>query len=899
MSLKSTIGKLLPIAAAGLALLFPAAAPIIVGAAGVVGAYLASDGFSMGDWGAQAKDADLIQANFKSTQKTIPVVYGKRRVGSNDVFVEISGENDERILWIVSCLSEGECDSIAIDPSTGQEQIYIDNITVEDFNQKHGENNGVEDIVKYHFHSGTHTQTVDPSINAAIPRFTDTLRNTCYVVWEIKWVKGLFAGMPVRQVVLNGLKVHDIRTGVTSFSKNPALHLHDFLTNERYGLSFSPYMMDQDSFRSAATYCEGGTSHPAWEVNYVIASQIRSQTVLDTLLAHFRGMLTWYDGRLYLKFAQLDLEPAVGSIVDSDIARDEQGYDLITISQPSSFMIPDSALIKYVSEHKNWTLDDVYIGDKLGHVVQYEFPGFTEVNLARAMGVYMLERSQLNRTYSMTLRASNIVYEPNDVVTITSSEAGLDSTTCRVVQSDITQDGMINLSVVVEDESLYNKVYDLDPDEVYKVNLADPAEAPPSVQWITFGEQIYSYRDRSFVRLNIQFGEPTKTPEGLDYPWFDYAEVHVSYDGINYEFLFNAPDDFQIDPVGEGSIWIALVSVSAYGQKQAFENALKAHHRVLGISEIKPTSELYATVTVTGDTVAIYAPLRRDPDIEGYEVRLGNSWYSNTWYDALLLSVTANPTVSFSPVSTGSHTMWLDVKGKNGLYSGNPIGIDFVIQSPPIGYVDQNVSGPIEPIDIPYSGSSHYGTIEKPLGTHGIALQVNRAYGGGESNLEGYYISDTIELDMPEVEEDKPMIISVDAGTALIGGGTTWSSLAPSGNTTTWNDIYPAGETRTWKEIGVRSDAAARIGIEAEISYTGSSWTRVFGLEKLTATVYQPKYMRFTFRLKDVQKSGFYTIGPARVHVYKLAPQLSYIVGERGTRGISSVWGLLTTEEPA
>lgn len=884
--IKKIAGQLLPIAGVALGIVFPAAAPIIVGASGLLGAYLASDGMSLGDWGAQAKDADLIQSNFKSTQKTIPIVYGKRRVGSNDVFMEMSGEGDNRTMWIVSCLAEGECTSIAVDPETGDDQIYIDSISVAEFNRKHEEKNGVDDIVQYYFHAGTSTQVVDPEINAAIPRFTDAMRNTCYVVWRIKWVKGLFAGMPIRQVVLNGKKVKDVRTGSTVYSTNPALHLYDYITNTRYGLNFTTSWIKTSSFISAANYCDGSGPRLPWKVNYIVASQIKSQSVIDTLLAHFRGNLTWYDGSLYLNYAEIDEEAPAGTITDSDIMRDDAGFDMITVGQPSSFMMPDAALIKYVSEHKNWTLDDVHIGDKLGYTAQYEFPGFTDRKLAVNMGTYMLERTQLNRTYTVKLRSSNIVYEPNDLVYISSTEAGLDNYLCRVIQANIDPDGSAAVTLVAESDTLYNTEYDLDPTAIYRVNIADPSEAPPSVNGITFDEEIYSYRDRSFVRLNVGFGIPVKTAEGLDYPWFDYGEVHISYDGTTFEFLFNAPDHFQIDPIAEGPMWIAIVSVSTYGQKQAFDKAAVAYHRVLGVSEIRPERELDFTVTVTDSTVVVYAPIGTDPDIEGYELRLGNDWYENRWQDASLLTIISNPTVSFTAVKPGQHYLWLDVKGKNGLYSGFASFRGFVIKSPPTGYAQKDFDGPLDPIEISYNGPGHFGTRVVDVGGED-ALEVDRGPGG--DNKTGYYISPVYNTSSYAADNSAPVVISVSCGTALRGGGTSWEWIAPAG--TKWPAIAPSGSKTTWADIAANVEEPSTIEIEAQVSLDGvSDWVSAYGLETVTATVYDCTFMRFVFTITDPLIGSNYTAGPAVAYRYVLAPKIETFDGSwaRAVTGITA-----------
>jgi hypothetical protein len=161
-----------------------------------------------------------IRLNTRSTEQSLPVVYGQVRVGGNHVFIEPSGNHNEN-LWIVQTLSEGECDSIATDG--GADLVYLN----DKLESEYGAN------VSYWFHGGSDTQAVDSNLNSTIGKWTDALKNTCYMVFKLAFDADLFQSIPRCSVVLKGRKLFDYRDSSTAYSNNPALVLYDYMRNSR------------------------------------------------------------------------------------------------------------------------------------------------------------------------------------------------------------------------------------------------------------------------------------------------------------------------------------------------------------------------------------------------------------------------------------------------------------------------------------------------------------------------------------------------------------------------------------------------------------------------------------------------------------------------------------------
>lgn len=871
-SVKSIVGALLPVAAALLIPFLPIAvaafAPLIIGGAGIVGGFLAQQDISVSDWENQAAGPDRMQLNTKTTQRTIPIVYGQMRVGSNDVFMQMAGTGDTRRLWIVSALCEGEIEGIA--QESGKDQIFIDGQLVSDFNDDHFESEGT--LVEYWFHNGTPTQSVDPNINAAISTYDDNLHDIAYIVYKIKLAGGIFSGIPKRQAVIKGRKILDYRTSVTEWSKNPALMLYDYMTNDRYGMAMDPGVFDIPVWQQTANYCDAVLFKAAWHVDYAISSQIKSQTVIDTLLAHFRGSLTWFDGEIGLQYSDLRAESVVAQLDDSDIAREEDGSASLYVSQPSTHSTPDGVLIKYINK-ASWTLDDVYIGDTTGQIKQIEFPGFTDRKLALDMGVYMLERERLNRSFSFKMRANNVVLEVNDLIEITSSEIGMTSKLARVIQSDILGEGLVLVNVILEDAVLYDGDYNLDPNLVYSVDIADPAISPPPIQDFSVEEQIYVNRGRSFVRLVTSFTPPDVTPAGQTYPWYSHVEVYVSYDETTWKLLFTATNGFQIDPVEEGTTYyFRIFTATIFGlvQKDPTQ-AFTYNYTIRGVEAIEPSPPAGFNVVVNPGSVEIYGAVQDDPDIDSYEFRIGNSWLSDQWKDAVFLTAVSKPALSFSGVKPGELSFWFDSKGKNGLYSGSPLRVDVTIEDPPPFHFVQVAK------NVDYTTGTHDNTetvIEQSL------LSLRCSHTGGV--LSGTYTSAVIDTEHLAFDGGSvvPLLISVQTvGFGVNVDGYTWDSIAPT--PTVWNDIAPS--PTTWTDILGDIFSSPKLSISAEYSSSpGGPWdtTKATKLELLTALI-PKRYVRIIYSIEDSGSNNRLVVAPSDLK--------TYIRSDRVVRMFSSV----------
>ncbi len=770
----------------------------------------------------KSEAAQGVKTNFRSTDSSLPIVYGKRRVGGNDAFMVATGTNNE-FLWIVMTLAEGECDSIYQDG--GVDQLFLDGEIYTKFGS----------YVNYTFSAGTSGQTVDTDLNTAYSEWVDTLRYTSYIVFKLEWDEDResgdynFQGIPERLVDLKGTKVIDIRNDPLSaaeWSDNPVLCLYDFMTNTRYGMGMDTDKFDVTSWTAAANYCDTKN----FTLNMVVKGERKSGDVIMDILAHFRGNLVWFDNKFYCRYADLNYESAVLRIDDKDIVVDDDGTASVSISQPGRFAKPNMLEVTYFDEVKGYTEDTVSVGDSDLKPEKLTLAGCTDREMASNLAVYNLERMQLDRTISGTFRDHLVLLDPHDVVYFNSTALSIADTLMRVVESTVNSDGSVSLVMMYENLELYDDDYDTDITEVYQSSLPDPNEAPPGVANVAWEEELRFHRGRTYTDLAITFDRPT-------YVWWSHAEIWMSTTTDTpsaYAYQFTTTNDFKIENIREGDeVLIIIRSVSIWGAKQKLENSFKINTTIIG-KNTAPSSVRSLQLIANDNAVNLYADEVDDPDIESYEFRFGASWSSG-----LFLAANRRPVYSLVGVKPGSHTFFVNTRGTNGIYGASPKSASVTIQIP------GNWTAQTTCVD-DYEFGIHTGT-ERILydppdyylkNTHSVALS-------------GLYVAPSAAPNECDGGADQLWYVWVDADVIVIGAGTAWQSKftgTPGVSGTTWDEGGAAN--KSWSQIFELTEASQ---VEIAINYgdtTGVYPARVERMEILSTQI-DGRYCQVDIKITD------------------------------------------------
>ena len=706
-----------------------------------------------------------LRMNTRSTQELIKVIYGQLRVGGNDVYVGVSGTDNE-VLWIVQTLGEGVCDSIY--QEGGIDQVFLGDLL---YNQYGGN-------AAYYFHDGASDQVVDADLAAALPEWTDPLHYTCYIVWKLTYDRDYFQSAPKRTIILKGKELYDFRDDTTAYSNNPVLCLYDYMTNKRYGLGIDSSKIDKASWIIVANYCDT----KGWILDMAITGNRAAQDIIDAMLVHFRSELVWWDGKFYLRYTDLNLESSVMTLEDKHIAQDESGKMMISISESSRFSRPDGLSISYTDPDKDYIIDSFPIGDTLGDIRSLSLVGCTLRQQAADLGVYNLERMQLDRTIVGVFRDDALKLEAHDLVTLNTSALAISNQLMRVQGANIQENGAVELVLLYEATWLYDDDYNFNAAGVYKCSLPNPTDEPPSVSNVQCSEETYDFRLRTFTRLKITFGPPA------GYAWYSHVEVRLSFDNATWEYLYDVNTDFELDPVEEGvTYYIRLKVVSIWGTKQQDNNDYKISKTILGHVSY-PASLTSLAAIVNANAVNLYAAKVSDPDVELYEFRLGTSWSG-----AIFLAALRSPNLSLYGVKPGSHTFFADTLGNNGMYGITPRSASVSLIDPPDGWAVQNT----ETCD--YNGVGTHNNTEHVI--YNVDDYLKCSHNPADpTSLTGVYTSPIYDLGA-----SGRYMVYILAAIVLTGAGTTWGDVIPAPSV--WTSIGIT--TRTWREIFALSAGAS------------------------------------------------------------------------------------------
>lgn len=739
----------------------------------------------------------------RSSQEPHRVVYGTYKMAGNEVFVEATGA-DNKDLWLVHNFAEGEIEGVV--SIGGVPQVFLDDRLYNTYGGK----------ASFWFHPGTASQTVDTTLQAAVPKWTDTKRYCAYGVFKLSYDRDYFTSKPLITLLLKGRKLYDFRTTLTAWSDNPVLCAYDWFTNTRYGLGVNPALLDLPSWISAANYCDT----KGWHLNMVIADRAKSFDILEDILRHFRGEIIWSGGKYAMRYADLNYETVAKIITDDHIVQNSDGKAAITISQPSRFGKASGLVVKFVDADKGYTVDDLPIGDSLGVVNELSLLGSTDKSHVGEIANYNLERMQLDRAISGSFRDDCIGLEPHDLVDFSCSARSIANQLLRVQQKDRAPDGGVALVFAYETLDLYNQTYDVDLEPAYTCTLPDRATPPPEVGNIQIVEENYNFRLRTFTRLKVSYVIPP------DYPWFDKVEVWISLDGgISYTHQFDSTSSgFTLDPVEEGSTYfIRLVTVSIHKKRIDLNLAPVVSRTVQGRNDAPVSLGSLECIVGENSSIRAYSARVDDPDVDLYEFRLGLSWSSGIFLGAL-----DSPNLPLPGVKPGTFTLFANTRSSNGLYGDTPRSAYVTLADPPDHWTvqaavpDNYTTGTFINAEMVLYATENYLKCSHTLGVLTGSYKSTVIDRGATGRYLAYILADMV----------------------VTGEGQRWADVIPSG--TTWAQMVIS---RKWREI---FQPLAAPSVKMKLWYGDSNPpTNVVERMEILSAIVQGRYFQVEIEIND------------------------------------------------
>jgi len=424
----------------------------------------------------------------------IPIIYGFRRVGGINVFLESNGETN-KYLYGVYVIGEG--------PIRGVKKMMVDDIEVPLPTEADGvyTNQQVYTVtsgrfanrMKFQLFYGEPGQGQSSLANES-KSWGQKKRHgpgLAYAVFRFEWTKittqeeadknPYRGGMPQVKFDVLGRKVRDVRNipvggsissvSGTSYSFNPASIIADYMTNSLFGCGIADAKIHGDSFRIAAnkyeqtvTYSDGasGRSHT---LNIVASPGGANFETLKSLIANSRCALPYSQGKYKLKIEDgghpTDIQ---SSVVTSAFDVTKEHYigamELEGEKKDRKF---NEVRVNFVDPDKEWSSQSVIYtenGDLSTDnneplIGEFQYPGITNKHIALDLARMIYKKSRVGRQIMFSATQELLNVDIGDIITITNDVLNLNQKTFRVMAMKLDPEGTVNIEASEHDAALY------------------------------------------------------------------------------------------------------------------------------------------------------------------------------------------------------------------------------------------------------------------------------------------------------------------------------------------------------------------------------------------------------------------------------------------------------------
>jgi len=645
-----------------------------------------------------------IQFNKDGNNTSIPVIYGKRRIGISKVFIETSG-TDNTYLYVAGVLCEGGVSGIE-----GIESIYVDDKLVT-FNStfSHGGTNTVsssdsnfykdESLISVQSFFGRDDQVASSILSESSNWDSDyKLSGVAYLAFKFKWNQDVFNGVPDIKVVVKGQKIYDPRLDSTKggsgshrdndattweYSNNSALVLLDYLRNARYGkgLPTSAFETNYDSFSDSADICDtqvtpysGGTDINLFETNAYINTEEKVIDIVKELLNPMRAIFTYTQGKYLLiiedpasSVFSINKDNVVGGIKITGEKKNQKYNRVIgTYIDPDkewqsntiTFPPADDSGLPVADQHATMLAQDN------GTLLEgnFDFKHITNPYQAEELCEIILKRSRNALGVEVTCTSEALNLTIGDIVDITYDTAGFSAKPFRIMGLSINTDNTVNLQLIEHQDSFYVWSSKAQAPIIADTNLPNPNVIQPPAS-LTLGDTLIEYNQTPLIALDITIGA---SPDSF----VDYYQVEYKLSSAtNYIILSQGTGLVHrvLNVLESGVYDVRVKAVNILGVSSSY---VSAQRTIVGSTE--PPSDVtdFACNIVNSDAHLSWQQIP-DLDLSHYQIRYSTLTEGAEWQNSVsLVEKVSRPATSITvPARIGSYL--IKAVDKLGNYSVN------------------------------------------------------------------------------------------------------------------------------------------------------------------------------------------------------------------------------------
>jgi hypothetical protein len=177
----------------------------------------------------------------------------------------------------------------------------------------------------------------------------------------------------------------------------------------------------------------------------------------EDMMLNFRGFTVWSGGKYYLRIFTDDAP--VMNLTEADVEISPDSFQVIIPGIPET---PNVVKLTFADSEQNYTTnyapaqDLTQIGlDGESRTMEKTLIGTNNMVQSLKLAKYMLLRNQWNKQFTILCHPRTFALEPGDMITLTHEFPNWNLKKLRVKDVAFPQDGMVPLTLMDEDASIY------------------------------------------------------------------------------------------------------------------------------------------------------------------------------------------------------------------------------------------------------------------------------------------------------------------------------------------------------------------------------------------------------------------------------------------------------------
>lgn len=579
------------------------------------------------------------------TQSDAPwqIVYGQIRTGGVISFIRTKRGSKDRMHLVVTVAAH-QINSIEKVYLDQKEVVFSGSWSTQLFDTQTEEYIAAANKVFLEVNDGNPSNAAIASLVTNCPSFwtaNHKQKNRAHAYLIVVYDANLWPNdLPDITFLMKGKKCYDPRTGLTTWTQNPALIIADYLTDTTYGRKVSWSQIDEDELIASANICDenvslkGGGTEKRYTCNGVFHADMSHKDIIEDMASSMAGFVICTGGKWRIIAGQYKA-PSL-TITEDDLRGSVELTTLVdkkdlfngirgTFVDPgNSYEVTDYPALK-VASYVTQDGDIQLWGD-------LELPCTISRSTAQRLAKIELERSRRQIHFVGDIGIKAFTVQIGDTVALLLPRYGFNSKTFEVLDYDFLYSNSqlvthlelreIDENVFAWDPNTYEKTFTPAP----RTELPDPLDiVPPAALIIESGtEHLFLRSDGTvFSRMFLSWTAPD------DQFVLQNGKIEVQYKrstDASYQVAAllpgNSTEHYILDVENAALYNVRIRSLNSLG---VFSDWIDEDHEVVGKTE-KPSDVSGLTATAKNYGIELKWNEISDLDRAGYIIKKGANW---------------------------------------------------------------------------------------------------------------------------------------------------------------------------------------------------------------------------------------------------------------------------------